>query len=242
MRHFDEIIHLAAKRKGGIDALDRILATTPARPASEIAAIPDDRILSEMSKYIFYAGFSPRVVRNKWAGFEETFERFDPPLNAAMDPERFDALMREPGIVRNARKIRAVQINARFLVELAASHGSAARFFAEWPDRDYSGLLGILKEHGNYLSGHAAMRFLRALGKPAFVTTGDVVTALVREQVVTRTPRSTAELATVQTAFNLWSDQSGRNLTEMSRILAISVNDVHGQLQLQHRPRRGARR
>jgi len=240
MRHFDGIIDLAAGRKGGIEALERILATTPVRPAWEIAAMPDDRILAEMCRYIFYAGFSPRVVQNKWPGFEAAFENFDVPLNAAIHPERFDALMMDPGIVRNGRKMRAVEANARLLQDLASSHGSAARFFAEWPDRQYTALLGYLKQHRSYLGGHAAMRFLRAIGKPAFVTTQDVVTALIREQVVTRMPVHSDELAAVQDAFNLWSEQSGRNLTEISRILAISVDDGHQPPNRRRQyPRRG---
>jgi len=36
------------------------------------------------------------------------------------------------------------------------------------------------------------------------------VTALIREQVVTRLPTSPDELATIQDAFNLWSEQSGK--------------------------------
>lgn len=59
------------------------------------------------------------------------------------------------------------------------SHGSAARYFADWPDNNYVGLLNVLKERGSYLSGDAGMRFLRTIGKPAFITTKDVVAALV---------------------------------------------------------------
>lgn len=226
MRHFDEIIDMAAARKGGIEALEKLLAATPARRPADIANLSDDRVLSEMSRYVFYAGFSPRVVQAKWPGIEAAFEQFDVGRNAVMDPPRFEALMQTPGIVRNARKIRAVQINARLLLELAASHGSASRFLADWPDGRYSVLLGILKTRGNYLSGHAAMRFLRAIGKPAFVTTADVVSALMRERVVAHAPTNQHDLDTIQAAFNLWSDQSGRNLTEISRILAISLNDT----------------
>ena len=69
----------------------------------------------------------------------------------------------------------------------------------------------------------------RDLGKPAFVTSQDVVAALIREGVLDRPPGGKRDLAAIQEAFNAWSGQSGRNLTEISRILAMSIGaDGHG--------------
>ncbi|MGE4307439.1 MAG: DNA-3-methyladenine glycosylase I [Novosphingobium sp.] len=225
MRAFAEIIALAAQRKGGMPALEGMLATTPSLPPSAVAATPDDRILAEMTRRIFNAGFSSKVIEAKWPAFEAAFEGFDPHACAFMTEEHFDALMQDRGIVRNGAKIRAVQINARLIADLAATHGSAARFFAEWPDADYVGLLHLLKERGSYLGGDAGMRFLRSIGKPAFITTRDMVAALIREGVIGRTPGSKRDFAAIQKAFNQWSAETGRDLTEISRILAMSVGD-----------------
>ncbi|OQP83244.1 3-methyladenine DNA glycosylase [Rhizobium rhizosphaerae] len=223
MRDFGEIVVLAAAdRKGGILALDDALATTPALVSSAIAAIPDDRILAEMTRRIFNAGFSSKVIEAKWPAFEAAFMDFDVNACAFLSDDHFDALMQDRGIVRNGAKIRAVQINAQLVLDLASSHGSAARYFADWPDNDYVGLLNLLKERGSYLSGDAGMRFLRTIGKPAFITTKDVVAALVREGVIARAPTGKRDYAAIQEAFNRWSEQSGRNLTEISRILAMS--------------------
>jgi 3-methyladenine DNA glycosylase Tag len=131
--------------------------------------------------------------------------------------------MRDRGIVRNGSKIKAVQINAQFLLDLKAEHGSAARFFAEWPDSDYVGLLDILKKRASHLGGDAAGRFLRAIGKPAFIASPDMVSALIREGVINRPPGGKRDLAAIQAAFNAWSSESGRDLTAMSRVLAMSV-------------------
>ncbi len=223
MRDFGDIIALAAERKGGLPALEDALATTPAMSSSAVAAIPDDRILAEMTRRIFNAGFSSKVIEGKWPTFEEAFHGFDPHACAFMGDDHFDALMQNRGIVRNGAKIRAVQTNAKLVLGLASSHGSAAHFFADWPDGDYAGLLHLLKERGSYLGGDAGMRFLRSIGKPAFITTKDVVAALIRESVIVRTPSSKGDYAAIQSAFNQWAGQSGRNLTEISRILAMSV-------------------
>jgi len=227
MRRFAEIFALGAERKGGAAALEQMLAKTASCTPAEIAAIPDARILAEMTRRIFYAGFSSKVVDDKWDAFEKGFDNFDPNACAFMSEEHFDALMQDRGIVRNGAKIRSVQINARFLLDLKAEHGSAARFFADWPDADYVGLLDVLKKRANHLGGDAAGRFLRAIGKPAFIASPDMVAALIREGVLERSPGGKRDLATIQAAFNQWSAESGRDLTAISRVLAMSVGDSY---------------
>ncbi|MBW6400852.1 DNA-3-methyladenine glycosylase I [Roseomonas sp. HJA6] len=224
MRDFQAIFALAAARKGGPAALEAMLAETAPRSPAEIAATPDDRILAEMTRRIFNAGFSAKVIADKWPAFEAAFEGFDPRRNAFMTEEQFDALLKDRGIVRNAAKIRAVQVNAQLLLDLAEKHGSAARFFADWPDSDHVGLLDLLRKRGGHLGGDAAGRFLRGIGKPAFIATPDMVAALVREGVIDKAPTAKRDFAAVQAAFNTWAEESGRDLTAISRVLAMSVD------------------
>jgi 3-methyladenine DNA glycosylase Tag len=223
MRPFKDIFAQAAQRKGGAAALETIVAETASRTPAEIAAIPDDRILAEMTRRIFYAGFSWKVVDDKWPAFEQGFFGFDPNACAFMTEEQFDTLMQDRNIVRNGAKIRSVQLNAQFLLDCKAEHGSAGRCFAEWPDSDYVGLLDVLKKRASHLGGDAAGRFLRAIGKPAFIATADMVAALVREGVIDQKPSGKRDLAAVQAAFNQWSAESGRDLTAISRVLAMSI-------------------
>jgi 3-methyladenine DNA glycosylase Tag len=226
MRKFSEIVAMAAERKGGMGAVEALLTETPARSPAAIAATPDDRLLAAMTRRIFSAGFSSKVIDDKWPAFEAAFHGFDSKACAFVSEDEFDALTRNPGIVRNGAKIKTVQANARFLLDLAAEHGSAARFFADWPDDDYVGLLDVLKKRGSHLGGDSGMRFLRAIGKPAFIPTPDVVTALIREGVLQRAPSGKGDFKAVQTACNAWSAASGRNLTEISRVLAMTVDSV----------------
>jgi 3-methyladenine DNA glycosylase Tag len=230
MGDFAKVVALAAERRGGLDGLERALAETTSRTPAEIAATPDDRILAEMTRRIFNAGFASKVIAAKWDGFEVAFDGFDPRRCAALSEERLDALLKDSRIVRHGAKIQSVVANARFLLDLAAEHGSAARFLADWPDADYVGLLEILKKRGNRLGGDTGMRFLRAIGKPAFIPTGDVVAALIREGVLAKAPGGKGDFKTMQQAFNRWSTETGRDLTEISRILAMSIGDVgHGR-------------
>ncbi len=225
MQPIDEIIAIAARRKGGMDQLEALLATSPSLTPEALAAIPPDRLLAAMTKRIFYAGFSWTVIDNKWPAFEQAFMGFDPHACAFMPDETLEDLLANKAIVRNGAKIRTVQANARFLLDLAREHGSAARFFADWPDANYVGLLDVLKKRGSHLGGDSGMRFLRMIGKPAFVPTKDVVAALNRAGVIDHAPSSKRDMQLVQQAFNIWSDQSGRDLTQLSRILAMSVGE-----------------
>jgi 3-methyladenine DNA glycosylase Tag len=144
-----------------------------------------------------------------------------------MSEEEFDAHLKDARIVRNAAKIASVRDNARFLVDLAREHGSAAAFFAGWPDADFVGLLEVMKKRAARCAGETAMRMFRTMGKPAFITSRDVAAALIEAGAVDAPPKSRKDLQAVQDAFNAWSAQSGRDLTAISRVLAMSTGPEH---------------
>lgn len=223
MRKFADIYAQAAERKGGEAALEALVAEHQPKSRAELIATPDDRWLAQMTKVVFQAGFNWKVIENKWPGFETAFHGFAPPINAAMSDDEFDAHLKDTRIVRNAQKILSVRANAQFLVDLAAEHGSAARFFAEWPDEDFAGLLEVMKKRASRLSGETAMRFFRWMGRPSYITSRDVTAALIACGVIDKSPSSRKDLAAVQDAFNAWAAESGRDLTSLSRVLALST-------------------
>lgn len=221
MRSFDEIYEISAGRKGGPEALEALLASP--KPVAELAAIPDDRWLAGMTRSIFQAGFNWKVVENMWPGFEEAFEGFAIGRCAMLNDDDFARLVSDKRIVRHGTKIRSVQENAVFLSSLAREHGSAAAAFANWPATDYIGLLDLMKKRGSRLGGNTGQYFLRTMGVGSFVLSRDVVARLIAEDIVDRNPTSKKAMADVQSAFNTWMEQSGRSLTEISRVLAMSV-------------------
>ncbi len=221
MDSFDAIFERAAQRKGGAKAVETLLPKT--KSAAALRKISDDRWLSAMTKVIFQAGFVWKVVENKWPAFEDAFHGFHPARVAAMHDEELEALMKNDAIIRNFAKIKAAPHNARMLCDLAAEHGSAARFFADWPANDIVGLYDYLKKHGKRLSGSSAQFLLRQMGKDTFVFSRDVVAALIAQGIVDKEPKSKAALAKVQTAFNAWAEESGRPLAHISRTLALST-------------------
>ena len=220
MMPFSEILERAIARH----SMAEIEAQMPTvlSPAA-LSATGDDRWLATMAKQIFRAGFSWKVIDAKWPGFEAAFDGFEPRRVAMYADEDLDRLLSDKAIVRNGPKIRAVIDNARFLVELADQHGSAGRFLAEWPDDDYVGLLEFLKKRGGRLGGNTGQMVLRIIGKPAFVLSEDVSKALIMAGVVDKKPSSKRDMAKTQVAFDAWAEETGRNLSELSRILAMSV-------------------
>lgn len=225
MRSFDELMDMAAEHRGSREAVEELLPDV--KTADEIRAIPDDRILAGMTKAIFQAGFSWKVIENKWPGFEEAFEGFVPVRWKFMSDDDLDGLLKDTRIVRNGQKIVTVRDNAIMLCDLEDEYGSAAGCIADWPQEDFIGLLEMLNKRGSRLGGATAQYFLRFLGKDGWVTSRDVVTALIRESVIDKAPTSKAAKRQVQEAFNQWAAESGRSFAQISRLLALSVGPHH---------------
>ena len=228
MASFQKIYARAAKRKGGEAALEKLIAGSKPKSKAALRKLGDDRYLAEMTKRIFQAGFVWRVVEAKWPDFEAAFQNFQPGPLSLLSDEDLDVLSRDPKIIRHGAKIAAVRHNAIFLTELAKEHGSAAKFFADWPEDDIVGLWAVLKKRGARLGGNTGPYFLRFIGKDSFLLSSDVVAALKRAKVVDKNPSGKADLAKVQAAFNDWHDQTGRSYTQLSRILAYSDDAPRG--------------
>ncbi|WP_323798265.1 DNA-3-methyladenine glycosylase I [Nisaea sp.] len=218
---FKEIRARAEAHHGGAKAVDARLADFADAP--DPASLPDDRILAEMSKRVFQAGFVWKIIESKWPGFEEAFDGFDIAVNSEMSEARLSALLADTGIIRNKPKILAVRDNARLVEQMTALDGSAGRFIAKWDAADQIGLLDYLKKHGNRLGGLTGQYFLRFVGRDGFVLSKDVTSALKAAGVIDGPATSKTALAKIQAAFNRWGEESGQSQTAISRTLALSV-------------------
>jgi 3-methyladenine DNA glycosylase Tag len=221
MKTFREIHDRALARKGE----ETLNAQLPkAIDPTAIAAHTDDRWLAAMTKRVFSAGFVWRVIDAKWAGFEAAFMGFDPIKLIMMPGPDVEALAQDARIVRNRQKINATFENAQFVLDVAEEHGSFGAFIAAWPDDDLVGLWALLKTRGARLGGDTGARLLRQMGKPSFILSRDVIAALVDADVIEKKPTSKTAQRAVQAAFNTWQAESGLNHSQMSVVLAHSID------------------
>jgi 3-methyladenine DNA glycosylase Tag len=220
MRSFDEIYQISAQRQGDEAALEALLSKPKTQDA--LLQIPEDRWLSAMTRGIFQAGFSWKVIEAKWPGFETAFKGFAVDACAMMNDDWFDTLLTDTSIVRNGSKIRTVQENAVFISELRAQ-GGVSKVFADWPAEDFVGLIEMIKKNGSRLGGTTGQYLFRVMGKDSFILSKDVTGRLIAEGVIDKPATSKTALKAVQAAFNTWQGQSGRSLTEISRVLALSL-------------------
>src|SRR4029077_9324616 len=229
---FKTILARAEKRKGGPKALQKLLPPKP--DLKVLAKLGDDRILAEMSKRVFSAGFAWSVIDNKWSGFEKAFLGFKPgPLTLQPD-EFWDALMKDTRIVRNGAKIMSVRANAAFVREIAKEHGSFGKLLAKWPSSDQTGLLDLLSKRGSRLGGNTGQMMLRFLGWDGFVTSRDVVKCLRDAGLdIAETVTSKRDIAKVQAQFNAWAEETGLPYVQISRICAMSIGENYAAEKLE---------
>ena len=222
MRKFEQILDLAASHHGSAEQVLAIAHNEHA--AADLTDVSDDRFLAEMAKAVFSAGFSWKVIRNKWPGFEAAFDGFQPNRVAFYSDEDLDRLLSDAAIVRNGQKITATIENARFVTATAKEHGSFGAFLGAWPRDDQAGLLAHLGKHGSRLGGATAQYFLRFSGYDNWIASKDVCAALMREGVLDKpTATSKTALKAVDAAINTYQEQSGLPRATISRVLALSV-------------------
>jgi len=221
MEKYSTIFHRAANRHGGEDALTAKLAESRANhPAKTMS---DDRWLAEFTKRIFQAGFSWKVIEAKWDGFETAFWGFDPTRCARIDMDDMERLTADTGIVRNPIKIKTVPKNAEMIKTMSSEAGSADKFIRNW-EGGYIGLLDYLQKNGSHLGANTASYALRFSGVPSFILSKDVTAALIHAGVIDKPATSKTAKKAVEAAFDLWVEESGEDISTVSRVLAMSID------------------
>jgi DNA-3-methyladenine glycosylase I len=99
----------------------------------------DAGYLEELTKAIFQAGFSWRVIRDKWPNFQRAFDGFQVEAVAGYGEPDVERLVSDAGIVRNRRKIEATIHNARTLWALSQQHRTFHAYLRSLDDMDYAG-------------------------------------------------------------------------------------------------------
>ena len=152
------------------------------------------------------------------------FAQFNPLAVAHFSDEKLEELAQDTNIVRNFTKIVSVRNNAVLVLDKQQSHGGFGKFIAQWPEDNITGLWQLMKSEGCRLGGNTGPMILRSMGKDTFLLTKDVCDALVHHGFMKKfSPTAKRDLKIVERVFEDLRSESGRSLSEISRILACTV-------------------
>jgi 3-methyladenine DNA glycosylase Tag len=92
--------------------------------------------LAVMSRAVFQAGLSWKMIESKWAAYLRLFEDFDVTRVAAFDEADAERIVVDRAIVRTRKKVDATIANARTLLMLDREYGGFDRYMASFADYD----------------------------------------------------------------------------------------------------------
>jgi 3-methyladenine DNA glycosylase Tag len=135
------------------------------RPPEQIEDASPADILESITKAVFQAGMSWRVVEAKWPGFREAFHGFDPERVAAMTPDDVARLKEDTRIIRNRRKIEATVHNAEAVLALDQDTPGGIR---EWLGSrgGFAETLAAMRNEFKFLGDVGAYYVLHVIGEP----------------------------------------------------------------------------
>ena len=94
----------------------------------------DGKLFEMLILECFQAGLSWECVLNKREAFRAAFDGFDLEAVCAYGEDKLEALVRDPGIIRNRLKIQAAVTNARAFREIQGEYGSFSEYLWHWTD------------------------------------------------------------------------------------------------------------
>ncbi len=118
-----------------------------------------------MSKALFSAGLNWKMIDKKWPNFRTAFADFSPGVVAKISESQVRELMKDTGIVRNEKKIRATVRNARTILEIEKEHGSFKKYLNSFGKHEER-LQTDLQERFQHLGPSSSRMFLWSVGYP----------------------------------------------------------------------------
>ena len=94
----------------------------------------DERLFEFLILEGAQAGLSWITILRKRENYRAAFDGFDPQRIAAYDEEKIEALLKDPGIVRNRLKVNAAVVNAQCYLKVQSEFGSFSDFLWRFVD------------------------------------------------------------------------------------------------------------
>jgi DNA-3-methyladenine glycosylase I len=126
----------------------------------------DDGYFENMTRVIFQAGLSWRLIERKWPNFRKAFENFSVNRVARFGDDDAGRLMADAGIVRNRRKILATIHNAKQLLTIKKEFGSFQAYINTLDkSNNYALVIKQLSKKFKHLGSSSARIFLYSVGE-----------------------------------------------------------------------------
>jgi DNA-3-methyladenine glycosylase I len=120
--------------------------------------------LEALSRPVFQAGISWRVIDSKWDGIRDAFAGFDPKVVAGYGQDDVERLLADPRVVRRKAKIEATVDNAQALIELDAEHRGFRRYLES--HATFEDTVADLKRRFRFIGDSGAYHFLWSVDEP----------------------------------------------------------------------------
>ncbi len=99
-----------------------------------VPVFDDIKLFEMLILECFQTGLSWQCILNKRDAFSTAFDNFDPGRISAYSNDKIEALMNNPGIIRNRLKIEASVTNAEVFTLIQKEYGSFSDYLWHWTD------------------------------------------------------------------------------------------------------------
>jgi methyladenine glycosylase len=120
--------------------------------------------LAVMSRAVFQAGLSWKLIESRWDGYLRLFDGFDPALVARYGEGDVERILADGAVVRTRKKIDATIENAKTLLALDREHGGFRTYLRSFGG--YAPLVADLRARFKFLGELSAYYFLFRTGEP----------------------------------------------------------------------------
>lgn len=120
--------------------------------------------LALMSRAIFQAGLSWKLIESRWEGYLRLFDGFEPAIISRYGEGDIERILADGAVVRTRKKVVATIENAKTLLALDREYGSFSIYLRSFAD--YAALVAGLRSRFKFLGELSAYYFLFRAGEP----------------------------------------------------------------------------
>lgn len=146
----------------------------------------DNELFGRLILEINQAGLSWNTILLKQDNFRKAYDNYDIYSVANYDLDKFNALMNNPGIIRNQLKIKAAIYNAQEIIRLQERYGSFKNWLDEQGDISLTEWTKCFKKHFKFTGGLIIEEFLMSTG---YIKGAHSINCIIFDNVIASNPK-----------------------------------------------------